>query len=72
MTPQQIMNLLRLGKKQTAAGTRMVWNCLTCYMCQEHCPSEIKVADIIIELRNISNQTTDSLKIMGAADKADK
>ncbi|MBW2655495.1 MAG: 4Fe-4S dicluster domain-containing protein, partial [Deltaproteobacteria bacterium] len=72
MTPQQIMNLLRLGKKQTAAGTRMVWNCLTCYMCQEHCPSEIKVADIIIELRNISNQTTDRLKIMDAADKADK
>lgn len=70
MTPQQIMNLLRLGKKQTAAETRMVWNCLTCYLCQEHCPSEIKVADIIIELRNISNQTAERLKIMTTADKA--
>ncbi|MBU0462269.1 MAG: 4Fe-4S dicluster domain-containing protein, partial [Proteobacteria bacterium] len=27
-TPQQIMNLLRLGKKHMATGTRMVWNCL--------------------------------------------
>jgi heterodisulfide reductase subunit C/nitrate reductase gamma subunit len=51
MTPQQIMNLLRLGKKQTAANTQMVNNCLTCYACQESCPSEIKVTDILIELR---------------------
>ncbi len=51
MTPQQIMNLLRLGKKQMAAQTQMVQNCLTCYSCQESCPGEIKVTDIIIELR---------------------
>ncbi len=51
MTPQQIMNLLRLGKKQMAAQTRMVQNCLTCYSCQESCPGEIKVTDIIIELK---------------------
>ena len=51
MTPQQIMNLLRLGKKQMAAKTQMVNNCLTCYSCQESCPSEIKVTDILIELR---------------------
>ncbi|MBU8909938.1 MAG: 4Fe-4S dicluster domain-containing protein [Desulfobacterales bacterium] len=72
MTPQQIMNLLRLGEKQMAAETRMVWNCLTCYLCQEHCPSEIKVADIILELRNISNQTAGRLKIMTATNKANK
>ena len=51
MSPQQIMNLLRLGKKQMAAQTQMVQNCLTCYSCQESCPGEIKVTDIIIELR---------------------
>jgi len=51
-TPQQIMNLLRLGKKHLATGTRMVWNCLTCYTCQEYCPQGIKIADIMIELRN--------------------
>ena len=51
MTPQQLMNLLRLGKKQMAAEAKMVNNCLTCYSCQESCPSGIKVADIIVELR---------------------
>ena len=27
----------------------MVWNCLTCYLCQEHCPEGILVTDILSE-----------------------
>jgi heterodisulfide reductase subunit C/nitrate reductase gamma subunit len=51
-TPQQVMNLLRLNLKDIARGTRMVWNCVTCYLCQENCPQGIKVADIFYELRS--------------------
>lgn len=54
LTPQQIMNLLRLKKKDLALGSRMVWKCTTCYMCQEHCPQGVKVADVLYELRNIA------------------
>ena len=49
--PHQIMNMLRLGQQQMASGSRMVWHCLTCYMCQEICPQSIRVADIMLELR---------------------
>lgn len=52
MTPQQIMNLLRMGLKDQAMGVRMVWSCTTCYKCQEHCPQNIRVADVLYELRN--------------------
>ena len=62
-TPQQVMNLLRLGKKHMATGTHMVWNCLTCFSCQEYCPQGIKVADIMIELRNNGNLRADAIKI---------
>jgi heterodisulfide reductase subunit C len=48
------MNLLRLGLNDLALGSRMVWDCTTCYQCQENCPQGIKVADIIYELRNIA------------------
>ena len=48
------MNLLRLGLKDLALGSRMVWDCTTCYMCQEHCPEGIPVADILYELRNLA------------------
>ncbi|MBF0449827.1 MAG: 4Fe-4S dicluster domain-containing protein [Candidatus Magnetomorum sp.] len=56
LTPQQVMNLLRIGLKDNALGTQMVWMCATCYMCQEHCPQHIPIADIFYELRNLAHQ----------------
>jgi heterodisulfide reductase subunit C len=61
--PHQVMNLLRLGKKQMAQGSRMVWNCLTCYSCQELCPQGIRVTDILLELRSGGQKTTDRIKL---------
>jgi heterodisulfide reductase subunit C len=54
LTPQQIMNLLRLQLRDQALGSRMLWDCVTCYKCQEHCPQDIKVADVLYELRNVA------------------
>ncbi len=52
LTPQQVMNLLRLQLREPALNARMVWDCVTCYQCQEHCPQGIRVADILYELRH--------------------
>lgn len=52
MTPQQVMNLMRLELKEMALGCKMVWDCVTCYKCQEHCPQGVPVADVLYELRN--------------------
>jgi heterodisulfide reductase subunit C len=51
-TPQQVMNLMRLELKEMALGCGMVWKCVTCYKCQEHCPQGVPVADVLYELRN--------------------
>ncbi|MFA6310226.1 MAG: 4Fe-4S dicluster domain-containing protein [Sterolibacterium sp.] len=51
LTPQKVMNLLRLGLRDLTLGSRMVWDCAICYQCQEHCPEGIRVADIMLELR---------------------
>ncbi len=56
LTPQQIMNLMRLQMTDMALGARMVWDCVTCYMCQEHCPQGVRVADVLYELRNIATE----------------
>ena len=53
LTPQQIMNYLRMGLKAQTLGARMVWSCTTCYKCQEHCPQGVPVADILYELRGL-------------------
>lgn len=51
LTPQQVMNMLRLGLKNEAMASGMVWSCTTCYKCQEHCPRGIPAADVLTELR---------------------
>ena len=54
LTPQKVMNLLRLGLRDLTLGSRMVWNCATCYQCQENCPEGIRVTDIMCELRALA------------------
>ena len=52
LLPHQIMRSVGLGLRDLALGSKMLWNCLTCYQCQEHCPQGVKVTDIFYELKN--------------------
>jgi heterodisulfide reductase subunit C/nitrate reductase gamma subunit len=54
LLPHQIMRCLGLGLKEMASGPNMLWDCVTCYQCQEHCPQNVKVADIIYDLKNMA------------------
>ncbi len=51
--PHQIMRAMGFGIKDLAMGSRMLWYCLTCYQCQEHCPQAVKVTDILYELKRL-------------------
>jgi heterodisulfide reductase subunit C len=62
LTPQKVMNLLRLGLRDLTLGSRMVWDCATCYQCQESCPEGIRVADIMCELRGLAVQRLGSVR----------
>jgi heterodisulfide reductase subunit C/nitrate reductase gamma subunit len=54
LLPHQIMRSLGLGLRDLALGAPMLWDCLTCYQCQEHCPQLVKVADVLYELKNLA------------------
>lgn len=54
LLPHQIMRSLGLGLKDLSLGSKMLWDCLTCYQCQEHCPQGVKVTDILYELKNMT------------------
>lgn len=54
LLPHQIIRSLVFGLKDLALGSRMLWYCLTCYQCQEHCPQGVKVTDIFYELKNLA------------------
>jgi heterodisulfide reductase subunit C/nitrate reductase gamma subunit len=50
--PHLVTNLLRLGQPDLAQISSIVWSCVTCYQCQDSCPQQIRVADLLYELRN--------------------
>jgi heterodisulfide reductase subunit C len=54
LLPHQIMGCLGLGLTQMAAGAKMIWDCLTCYKCQENCPQEVEVCDLLFGLKNVA------------------
>lgn len=56
MVPHQIMHALGMGMGEMVLGTRMIWDCATCYLCQEYCPQGVKITDIFYELRNLAHE----------------
>jgi heterodisulfide reductase subunit C/nitrate reductase gamma subunit len=57
LLPHQIMNCLGMGLVEMASGPKMLWDCITCYQCQESCPQNVEVTDIIFQLKNIAVDT---------------
>ncbi len=54
LLPHQIMCSLGMGLSDIAAGSGMIWSCLTCYACQEHCPQKVGVTQVLYDLKNMS------------------
>ena len=54
LLPHQIMHAAGLGLRDLAFGSRMLWDCLTCYQCQEQCPQGVAVTDVLYELKNLA------------------
>jgi len=52
LLPHQIMFSLGIGNIELAMGSKMIWSCSTCYLCQEHCPNEVELCDIFYGLKN--------------------
>jgi heterodisulfide reductase subunit C len=56
LLPHQIMHATGLGLRDLAFGSNMLWDCLTCYQCQEQCPQGVAVTDVLYELKNLAIQ----------------
>jgi heterodisulfide reductase subunit C/nitrate reductase gamma subunit len=54
LLPHQIMHACGLGVRDLALGSDMLWDCITCYQCQEQCPQGVAVTDVLYELKNLA------------------
>jgi quinone-modifying oxidoreductase, subunit QmoC len=50
-TPRLIMALTREGFKTEVLGSQTIWLCASCYACSVECPRQIRITDIMYELK---------------------
>ncbi len=58
-TPYRVRQLVRkclMGLKDEVISDDALWMCTTCYTCQERCPREIKMVEIVKMARNVAAQ----------------
>jgi heterodisulfide reductase subunit C len=56
-TPYMIRRLVRkalMGLKDDIISDDALWMCTTCYECQERCPRDIKIVEIVKAVRNVA------------------
>ena len=52
LLPHQVIRAAAMGLTDLVFSANMLWDCLACYQCQEHCPQGVCVTDILYELKN--------------------
>lgn len=50
-TPRQVMALTRADFKVEILRSHTIWLCASCYACTVECPQEIRITDIMYELK---------------------
>lgn len=50
-TPRQVMELVRSDFKNEVLQSHTIWLCASCYACTTECPRQIRITDILYELK---------------------
>jgi heterodisulfide reductase subunit C len=50
--PRQIIRKILLGMKGDVLNSGFIWLCSTCYSCQERCPQDVRIADLMTAVKN--------------------
>ncbi len=52
--PRKIIRMTLLGMKDEVLKSEFVWLCSTCYVCQERCPQDVVITELMNALKNIA------------------
>lgn len=58
-TPYRIRSIIRkslMGLRNEVMNDETIWECVTCYACQERCPRGVAIVDVVKVIRNMQSQ----------------
>lgn len=51
---RKTMRAAQMGFRDIAFSGDDLWQCTTCYTCQERCPRDVPIVDVVVAMRNIA------------------
>ena len=54
--PRRIIHMALLGLKDQVLTSDFIWLCSTCYACQERCPQDVRITDLMHAIKNVAVQ----------------
>jgi heterodisulfide reductase subunit C len=52
--PRRIIRMALLGMKEEVLANPFIWLCSSCYTCQERCPQDVRIPELMNAIRNIA------------------
>ena len=52
--PRKIIRMTVLGMKERVLSSDFIWLCSACYTCQERCPQDVKIPEVMNVLKNLA------------------
>ena len=61
--PREVLKLALLGEKNEVISGDAIWLCTSCFNCQERCPQNVEIAELMFALRNMAIEAGNSPNI---------
>ncbi|MCK5608560.1 4Fe-4S dicluster domain-containing protein [Candidatus Pacearchaeota archaeon] len=52
--PRKIIRMALLGMRERVLSSDFIWLCTTCYTCQERCPQDVRITDLMRAITNLA------------------
>ena len=52
--PRKIIRMVILGMKERVLKSDFIWMCSTCYSCEERCPQDVRLTDVMNAVKNLA------------------
>ena len=52
--PRKIIRMVILGMKERVLNADFIWMCSTCYSCEERCPQDVRLTDVMNAIKNLA------------------